>query len=161
MSAQWWAIALAVAGGLVLLVVVLRHVVVPKLSKPPANLGLGPGGKLAPCPKSPNCVSTQADPSDRVHYFPPVALELPLEEARRRVLAALRSLPGETRVERDDGNYLHATSRSPFWRFVDDVEVYFDVEAKLVHFRSASRLGYGDFGQNRKRVARLVVALLK
>jgi uncharacterized protein (DUF1499 family) len=35
---------------------------------------------------------------------------------------------------------------------VDDVEFVFDDEAKTIHFRSASRTGYGDLGVNRARM---------
>jgi uncharacterized protein (DUF1499 family) len=38
------------------------------------------------------------------------------------------------------------------FRFVDDVEFYIDERANLIHFRSASRLGYSDMGVNRKRM---------
>jgi len=38
------------------------------------------------------------------------------------------------------------------WRFVDDVEFYLDETARVVHFRSASRMGYYDFGMNRRRM---------
>jgi uncharacterized protein (DUF1499 family) len=37
-------------------------------------------------------------------------------------------------------------------RFIDDVEFVFDDETKTVHFRSASRTGYSDFGVNRRRM---------
>nr|MBP7592461.1 DUF1499 domain-containing protein [Chloroflexota bacterium] len=37
-------------------------------------------------------------------------------------------------------------------QFIDDVEFYFDDTEGLIHFRSASRLGYGDGGTNRKRM---------
>jgi uncharacterized protein (DUF1499 family) len=40
-------------------------------------------------------------------------------------------------------------------RYVDDVELYYDERAGLVHVRSASRLGRRDFGVNRKRVEAL------
>jgi uncharacterized protein (DUF1499 family) len=35
---------------------------------------------------------------------------------------------------------------------VDDVEFVFDDESKTIHFRSASRIGYGDYGVNRDRM---------
>ncbi|HJT19346.1 MAG TPA: DUF1499 domain-containing protein [Nitrospira sp.] len=38
------------------------------------------------------------------------------------------------------------------FRFVDDVEFLFEEDTKTVHFRSASRIGYGDFGVNRRRM---------
>ena len=40
--------------------------------KRPQNLGHGTG-RLAPCKTSPNCVSSQADPSDKEHYIAPIA----------------------------------------------------------------------------------------
>ena len=36
--------------------------------------------------------------------------------------------------------------------FVDDVEILFDDASKIIHFRSASRVGYSDFGVNRRRM---------
>jgi uncharacterized protein (DUF1499 family) len=49
-------------------------------------------------------------------------------------------------------DYIHAEFTSAFFRFVDDVEFYFDSDAKTIHMRSASRIGYSDFGVNRKRL---------
>jgi uncharacterized protein (DUF1499 family) len=46
-------------------------------------------------------------------------------------------------------------------RYVDDVELYYDEPAGLVHVRSASRLGRRDFGVNRKRVEELRAALMR
>jgi uncharacterized protein (DUF1499 family) len=40
-------------------------------------------------------------------------------------------------------------------RYVDDVELYYDEGAGLVHVRSASRLGRRDFGVNRNRIEEL------
>ena len=36
--------------------------------------------------------------------------------------------------------------------FVDDVEFLLDEDAKVIHVRSASRLGESDLGVNRKRI---------
>lgn len=47
-------------------------------------------------------------------------------------------------------NYISAESVSQMFRFVDDVE--FLVTDKGIQVRSASRVGYYDFGVNRKRV---------
>ena len=48
-----------------------------------------------------------------------------------------------------------AECRSRIFRFVDDVEIHFDDDAKLIHFRSAARLGRRDFGVNRERMERV------
>ena len=52
-------------------------------------------------------------------------------------------------------NYLYAECTSFLFRFTDDLEVYVDKESKLIHFRSASRVGHSDLGANRKRVEKL------
>lgn len=52
----------------------------------------------------------------------------------------------------DEDLYLHYEFTSLLLRFVDDVEFLFDEEAKTIHFRSASRVGYGDLGVNRRRM---------
>jgi uncharacterized protein (DUF1499 family) len=57
-----------------------------------------------------------------------------------------------TAVITDTGSYLHAEFTSAVFRFVDDVEFLADDMAKVIHVRSASRLGQSDLGVNRKRV---------
>jgi uncharacterized protein (DUF1499 family) len=113
--------------------------------KRPDNLGVR-DGRLAPCKRSPNCVSSQADPSDLEHYIAPI---------RGRIAAArsvIESLP-RTQVVRAEKNYLYAEFRTRFLRYVDDVELYFD--GKVLQVRSCSRLGRRDFGVNRERVEQL------
>lgn len=51
-------------------------------------------------------------------------------------------------------DYLHAVCRTPRG-FADDLELRLDAEESAIHVRSASRLGIGDFGVNRKRVEAL------
>ncbi len=55
----------------------------------------------------------------------------------------------------DKEDYLHATFTSTLFRFIDDLELSLDENNKLIHIRSASRVGHSDLGQNRKRVERL------
>ena len=115
----------------------------------PGNLGVK-DGRLAPCRRTPNCVSSQADPADREHYIAPIAFRGRMEELRRAVQSMAR-----TTVITAERNYLYAEYRTPLMRYVDDVELYYDERAGLVHVRSASRLGRRDFGVNRKRVEEL------
>ena len=49
-------------------------------------------------------------------------------------------------------DYIHVEFRSAFFEFVDDVEFLIDDGAKLVHFRSAARMGSYDFNVNRNRM---------
>ena len=107
--------------------------------------------RMAPCPESPNCVSTLADPSDSVHFSEPLTYTGSLADAKARLLAVVNAMP-RTKIVEDDGDYLRVEYRSLIFRFVDDVEFQFDDGAKTVQFRSAARLGYGDMGVNRKRM---------
>jgi uncharacterized protein (DUF1499 family) len=108
--------------------------------------GLGArDGRLAPCRRTPNCVSSQADVADREHYIAPLAFRGTIAELRR----ALEALPRVT-VIREAPDYLYAEFRTPLLRYVDDVE--FLKAGDVVHVRSASRLGRRDFGVNRRRV---------
>lgn len=114
----------------------------------PTNLGVR-DGKLAPCPTSPNCVSTQAD--DEQHRIAPIISSLPAEDTMRGLKQVLAEMPRVTIVtERPD--YLHVEFRSALFRFVDDVEFFIVPDEQRIHFRSASRVGHGDLGVNRSRM---------
>ena len=115
----------------------------------PTNLGVT-DGRLAPCKRTPNCVSSQADPADREHYIAPVAFRGSMADLRRAVESMERAT-----VIKAERNYLHAEFRTRLLRYVDDVELYYDERQGVVHVRSASRLGRRDFGVNRKRVEAL------
>ena len=104
---------------------------------------------LGPCPASPNCVSTQAQ--DEGHAIAPFRYRKSRAEAKEVLKETIRSLPRTQLIEEDEA-YLHYEATSLLLRFVDDVEFLFDDEAKTIHFRSASRTGYGDLGVNRKRM---------
>lgn len=113
--------------------------------------GLGDYG-LKPCPGSPNCVSSAA--GDQKHSIAPLAYAGSREQAVARLKTALESA-GTARLVAETPEYLHAEFRSRVFRFVDDVEFWFPEGEGIVHVRSASRLGYSDFGVNRKRVEAL------
>jgi uncharacterized protein (DUF1499 family) len=115
----------------------------------PTNLGVK-DGRLAPCKISPNCVSSQADPSDREHYIAPIAFRGAMADLRRAVESMDRAS-----VINAGRDYLYAEFRTRLMRYVDDVELYYDEKQGLVHVRSASRLGRRDFGVNRSRVEAL------
>ena len=57
-----------------------------------------------------------------------------------------------TKLVAESRHYLHYEFRSFLFRFVDDVELLVDQENAAIQFRSASRLGYSDFGVNRQRM---------
>ena len=105
--------------------------------------------QLSPCPSSPNCVSTQAQ--DAGHAIAPFHYRKSRVEAKEALKEVVRSLP-RTKLVEEDESYLRYEFTSLLLRFVDDVEFLFDEESKTIHFRSASRTGYGDLGVNRTRM---------
>lgn len=120
---------------------------------PPDNLGVK-NGKLAPCPNSPNCLSSQADKSDNKHYTEPFYFLGSKEEAKQKLLKAIHEA-GDSKILKEDSNYIHAEFSVGFLNFLDDVEFYFPDSSERIDLRSASRLGEYDFGVNNRRVARL------
>jgi uncharacterized protein (DUF1499 family) len=121
--------------------------------KRPAYLGVK-DGRLARPRSTPNCVSSQADPADRQHFIEPIRYKGTALEAIAAARKAVESMP-RTTIIRHEGNYLYAEFRSRPLGFVDDVEFTYDEKAGLLHVRSASRLGRGDWGVNRARVEQL------
>ena len=110
------------------------------------------GNPLLPCPDSPNCVST----IDAVesHAIAPYRYRKSLDAAKSALKQIFSEFPRTQLVKEEEAN-LHFEVRSFLLQFVDDVEFWFDAAAKTIHFRSASRSGYYDFGVNRKRMEEL------
>jgi uncharacterized protein (DUF1499 family) len=106
-------------------------------------------GRLRPCPATPNCVSTQA--TDAAHRMSPIPFTETPAEAMARLVRVVEGMP-RARIVVRDGDYLRAEYRSLVFRFVDDVEFIVDGAAGVIHFRSASRVGRGDLGVNRRRM---------
>lgn len=116
--------------------------------KRPANLG-PQSGKLAPCPSSPNCVSSFSQ--DAEHKIEPLAYNWEPAIAMANLKRAIESL-ARTKIITATDNYIYAEFSSRLMGFVDDVEFLLDEGAKVIQVRSASRLGQSDLGANRKRV---------
>lgn len=114
-------------------------------STPPAGKLID--GHLRPCPDRPNCVSSDNGADDPV---PPISFSSSPEQAWQIMQTVIEGLGGKISERRP--TYLWATFRSRFFRFVDDVELRMDPEKKIMHIRSGARVGYADFGVNRKRV---------
>lgn len=117
----------------------------------PTDLGVRQG-RLKPVPATPNAVSSQA--TDAGHTVAPLRYDGDRDGAMQVLVEILRATPGVTIVTRSP-DYLYAEFRSALMGFVDDVEFYLPETGKLVHVRSASRLGYSDLGANRRRVESL------
>ena len=112
------------------------------------NLGLK-NQLLSPCPRTPNCVSSQE--KDSQHRIQPINFEGLLELAKERLYRVINSMRG-TRIITQEDEYWHVEFTTQLLRFIDDVEFYFDESQSLIHVRSASRQGYWDLGVNRRRV---------
>jgi uncharacterized protein (DUF1499 family) len=117
-------------------------------SRRPTNLGVT-DGRLAPCPSTPNCVSTQA--ADEQHRMAPIPWDGSPEAAIQRIRSIVEA-EHRTKIVTQGPDYIHAEFTSALFRFVDDVEFFIDTENGFVHFRSASRAGYSDLGVNRRRM---------
>ncbi len=111
-----------------------------------------PGSRLPPCPDSPNCVGSE-DPiaERRVEPFP-------FEDAPDAAFGRLRELVSHwprARIAEVIPGYLRAEFRSALWGFIDDVEFRLDLAGSCFQVRSAARVGYSDFGVNRRRLEKL------
>jgi uncharacterized protein (DUF1499 family) len=78
----------------------------------------------------------------------------------QRIKDLVAEMP-RTKIVIVEDNYLHVEFQTAFFRFVDDVEFLIDTEEQVIHFRSASRVGYSDMGVNRRRMERIRQILLK
>jgi uncharacterized protein (DUF1499 family) len=125
----------------------------------PTNLGVQ-NGQLAACPNSPNCVSSQASASDKEHNVAPIAYTGEAKDAIAKLKTTLAGLERTKIVESSD-TYLYAEFATKLMGFVDDVEFSVDDNAKVIHVRSASRLGQSDLGVNRKRVEEIRASFTK
>lgn len=114
----------------------------------PTNLGVQ-SDQLAPCPNTPNCVSSQS--LDAEHSIEPFTYKFSPEKALTDLKTVIQSLD-RTKIITETENYLYAEFTSAIMGFVDDVEFHLDKDAKVIHVRSASRLGESDLGVNRKRI---------
>lgn len=119
----------------------------------PSEGSESPKFAVRPCPDTPNCVSSLSPAG--THRMDPIPYHGSMEDAKRRLLGIVRALPSVSVVE-DRGNYIKLEFRSAIFSFVDDVEFEFDDAKKVIDFRSASRVGYYDFGVNRRRMETII-----
>ncbi len=111
---------------------------------------------LAPCPPTPNCVSSDA--TDSLHRIEPLALGSDLHAEWQALLAYLDNTASFT-VKVQDDTYVRAEARTKVFGFVDDVQFQMRPEQGFIAMRSASRLGLSDLGANRRRLEAIRQAL--
>ena len=106
---------------------------------------------LPPVPTGPTASSARAVTSSTT------SIPLPTKERSpppwRLIQQVVQGLAG-TRIVTQTDHYLHVEFRSKIMGFVDDVEFFFP-DTTIIHMRSASRVGYSDFGVNRKRLEKI------
>jgi uncharacterized protein (DUF1499 family) len=123
----------------------------------PSTLGFS-GGRFADGDWRPNWVSSTAAPSDAKHHVAPLAFRGEPARAWAALESAVEAMPRATVVTRSPG-YLHVEFASRGLGFVDDAEFALDPAARLIHVKSAARLGIRDFSVNRERVEAIRAAL--
>ncbi len=128
----------------------------------PPDLGVH-DGRLKPPSVTDNSVSSQAAlyPDHPQRAYAGIA-PLALRGDGPATIAKLKSIVSQMRgatVVKSEADYLYAQFTTPLMKFVDDVEFWYDPAAQLIQVRSASRIGKGDLGTNRKRVEAVRAAL--
>ena len=128
----------------------------------PNDLGLKNGQLKAPA-NSPNSVSSQASlhanhPFRAYAEIAPLAYSGDGATAFARAVAIVKAMPGTTVVAEKPG-YVYAQCQTRWLKFTDDLELALDTSARVIHVRSASRIGRGDLGVNRKRVEAIRAAM--
>ncbi len=118
----------------------------PQLEISPQNQNL--------CGTRPNCVCSLCAESDTEHWIESLQIES-LKRLGPNPIESIAEVVSEldrTKIVQQTDDYLLVEFRSRLG-FVDDVE--FVLASDVVHIRSASRIGYGDHGVNRKRIESL------
>lgn len=129
---------------------------------PPTDLGVHDGRLKAPSVTE-NSVTSQAalypdHPQRQYADIAALALKGDGPATIAKIKAIVQATPG-TELVRSDPGYLYARYTSSLMKFVDDVEFWFDPANNVVQVRSASRIGRGDMGANRKRIDAVRAAL--
>ena len=107
-------------------------------------------GKLSKCPDKPNCFCSEYKNS-KSHYIDPVSVPEGITSETISIIKSALTESGGTIVT-ENSDYIAAVFSSKLFGFIDDLEIRFDYGKNIIHMRSASRVGYGDMGINRKRI---------
>jgi uncharacterized protein (DUF1499 family) len=129
---------------------------------PPTDLGVR-DGKLKPPSMTENSVSSQAalypdHPQRKYADIAPLPLKGNGPATLAKIKAIVEGMDGANVVKSEPG-YLYAQFTTKLMKYVDDVEFWFDPAANVIQVRSASRVGRGDLGVNRKRIEAVRSAL--
>jgi uncharacterized protein (DUF1499 family) len=122
---------------------------------PPADLGVR-DGKLKPPSMTENSVTSQAalypdHPQRKYAEIAPLPVKGEGPVTIAQIKAIVEGMDG-AKVVKSERGYLYAQFTTRLMKYVDDVEFWFDPAANVIQVRSASRVGRGDLGVNRKRI---------
>ncbi|MEO8123377.1 MAG: DUF1499 domain-containing protein [Burkholderiales bacterium] len=121
----------------------------------PDDLGVH-DGRLKPPSVTDNSVSSQAamypdHPQRAYAEIAPIALRGDGPATIAKLKAIVSQMRG-AKIIKNEPDYLYVQFTTPLMKFVDDVEFWYDPAAQVIQVRSASRIGKGDLGMNRKRI---------
>ena len=80
--------------------------------------------------------------------------KLSAKDAMEKIKKIILGLP-RTKLIKETDQFLHIEFKTAILRFIDDVEIVINDAEKVIHLRSASRLGYWDLGANRRRIEKI------
>ncbi len=128
----------------------------------PNDLGVH-DGKLKPPSMTENSVTSQValypdHPQRKYADIAPLRVKGEGPATIAQIKALVEGMDGAKVVKSEPG-YLYAQFTSKLMKYVDDVEFWFDPAANVIQVRSASRVGRGDLGANRKRIEAVRAAL--
>ncbi len=110
------------------------------------------------CSGKPNCVSSL---SKGEHYIAPLNLDFSAFKSPNRADSIIQHLkhiilafPRVKLVEEKE-SYLHFQFKTKYVGFKDDVYLWVNLDHETIEWMSESRIGYSDFGANRKRLEQL------
>ena len=102
---------------------------------------------FAPCPNRDNCRNSD-DAREKFYIAPIIDADGSVWKAIPDVLDQMPRVQVITITD----EYMHFTQASAFFRFIDDIEFHRYSDPSIIAIRSASRLGYRDFGVNQDRI---------
>ncbi len=103
---------------------------------------------LALC-DAPSCVTSQMPGTD--YYIAPFTYPGDPNAARLALLKLIREMP-TAEIENSRIDYIHVKFTTPVMKYVDDLELRFAKDERVIHVRSSARFGFYDLAENRKRV---------
>jgi uncharacterized protein (DUF1499 family) len=91
----------------------------------------------------------------------PVSYEgLTMEQAKSCLFEVLNNMP-RTDIKQDDHAFIQVEYRTMVFEFFHDAEFYFDEKNKKLQFRSSTRIGFADFGSNKRWLQSVIARFLQ